>query len=622
MLFRDPVEVVRCYDPTEVPAALARLDRALSDSLYVAGYIHYDALPHHGAVPAGRQSIPLVHCLVCDRPEPVDVAAFLREQTNFEYREDGVPVPRQRPAEYSLTDAADRLPGREEQQRFMRSVERIREDIAAGRVYQVNYTRRNRFDFSGDALALYQELRRHQPTPYSAYIEHRDGAVLSFSPELFFALHESEESLSASELRLETRPMKGTAPRHPDPGIDAEIRDGLAADPKNRAELAMIVDLLRNDLGRHAKFGGVEVPPDLLFRCETHPTLHQMTATIRARFDVRTHGERLFQKIFPAIFPCGSITGAPKLAARKIIAELEDDARGVYTGAVGYAHRSDARFNVAIRTLEIRGERASYGSGCGIVWDSVPEDEYREYLLKQSFLRPAVDGFALIETMFVREQGAAAPEDRVLFLEEHLQRLAGSAGRFGFPAERRASVAAILAELALYPDRRRLRLRVDRRGHVRVDSSAWERDFVPLEEHFRAPEVRLTTASEPVWADNIFRRHKTTERGIYNRGLAEAQAAGFDDAVYVNEAGEVVETSIANLLILTPEGRWLTPHEDCGALRGVYLEVLSRSLTIEQVKLNLADALAAGRWFVVNSLRGVSKVSEVRRGAELKSQGN
>lgn len=420
--------------------------------------------------------------------------------------------------------------------------------------------------------------------------------------------------------------MKGTAPRYADPARDRAAREELARDAKSLAEHRMIVDLLRNDLGVHARPGGVTVPEAL--NLESHDTLHQMTSIVRGRFDPALNA-RLFATILPALFPSGSITGAPKRAARQMIARLENESRGVYTGAIGYATPEYARFSVAIRTLSIGAQSvgsastardenstqpARYGSGCGIVWDSEPAAEWEEYRLKQAFLRPALDGFALIETMLF-------DRNDFTLLPEHLSRLENSARHYHIDYDHAHLSRDLTAFVARNTGLRlRVRLTLDRRGAWRLEEYDWsgEAEFARLDLNARDHNdrrdaqggVAIRLAAERVYSGDPFRRHKTTERQMYDQELAATRAAGFADSLFLNERDEVVESTIANLLIQTPDGRWLTPAVDCGALPGVFLAGLDREFPrrIERVRLTLAAARAAGRWFLVNSLRGARPI--------------
>ncbi|MFC5847235.1 aminodeoxychorismate synthase component I [Deinococcus petrolearius] len=356
-LLRDPVRVVTAHTGSQVVPALAEVEAAVAGGLYAAGFVAYEAAPAFDPAlvthPAGEW--PLLW-----------FALF----TEFEELDD-LPGPA---GSFRLgTWTPD---GSEEG--HAAAIAEIRRQIAGGNTYQVNHTLRLRAPFAGDDLALFAALSRAQPTRYSAYLNAGRWRVLSASPELFF-------SVSGGEVL--TRPMKGTAPRGATPQEDAARAAALRASPKERAENLMIVDLLRNDLGRVARFGTVSVPR--LFEIETHPTLHTMTSTVRAEL---RPGTRLAD-LFGALFPCGSVTGAPKVSTMRLIRALETSPRGVYCGAVGHlSPEGEMAFNVPIRTVTLdmaRGE-AEYGVGSGVTWDSTPGGEYAEVLTKAAVVRGLV----------------------------------------------------------------------------------------------------------------------------------------------------------------------------------------------------------------------------------------
>ena len=452
----------------------------------------------------------------------------------------------------------------------------MKEHLERGDCYQVNLTARSQYHFQGSAPALYQFLKGRQPADFCAYIRTPHRQILSFSPELFFKIQRQ----GADHFLLETRPVKGTAPRGKNDDEDERLRRSLRNDEKTRAENIMIVDLLRNDLGKLALPGSVRTTE--LLATETLPTLHQMHSTIQGDF-TEGQNKRLFREIMPALFPCGSITGAPKSEVRKIIRRLEDSPRGVYTGTIGYASPDKAVFNVAIRTLEIDNDNgeAVFGSGCGIVWDSDPLMEWEEYNLKKAFLKPALSSFRLIETMLFKN--ASFP-----FLR-------------GIPFDRRR-IFAILRGLS--PGKRplRVRLTVDNLGEARMES-------FPLESNPRTPG-RLLLSPERVFSGDPFRKHKTSVRLSYDSEYQRARKLGYADIIFLNERDEIVESATSNLLLLDFEGRWRTPSPECGALPGVCLEHLKRHSRkgIREAKLKIDDLKQARGLFLCNSVRGIRRV--------------
>ena len=394
-------------------------------------------------------------------------------------------------------------------EKYRQSVLKIKECIASGETYQVNFTDEISFSTDASASTLFESLGRNQSVAYGALMNVAGWQVLSFSPELFFRI---------SDGRIVTRPMKGTMPRGLDLAEDARASLQLQNDEKNRSEHVMIVDLLRNDMGRICTTGSIRV--DDLFLVEKYETLLQMTSTISGalRPDIR------YYEIFQGLFPSGSVTGAPKIRTMKIIQELEEKRRGIYTGAIGFmAPEGRSVFNVAIRTMVVKDGRGRMGVGGGIVADSEPADEYRECLLKAAFLSRPHHDFQLIETMLW--------EKEFCFLAWHLERLESSASYFQFPFDSEA-IRSRLYELSnsfATNERNRVRLLLNARGHVNL-----ERSEIRTEQSLD----QVMVSPEHTSSMDVFLRHKTTRRGMYDRQYAEAHANGFDEVIFTNEKGE------------------------------------------------------------------------------------
>jgi len=453
--------------------------------------------------------------------------------------------------------------------------------IADGDCYQVNLTFPLTFQVYGDPLALYARLRERQPVRYGGYIFTAEETILSFSPELFFERRGS---------RVLTRPMKGTAARGATPQDDAAQRAGLLASAKERAENVMIVDLLRNDLGRLASPGQVRV--DALFETEAYPTLWQMVSTVAAELP----GTGLAD-LFGALFPCGSITGAPKISAMQKIAELEQTPRGLYTGTLGWlAPGGDCRFNVAIRTVELAaGQRGKLGVGSGIVADADPAREYAECLLKASFLTSFDPGFELFETL--RLENGAYPLRSL-----HLERLQASARTLGFACGMSTLSSLLADEAARWPTGvLRVRLGLNHAGCCRVVATPLDEDPVR--------EWRVTIADETLAADDYLLRHKTTARARYDRALAALAARPeVFDVIFLNDRGEVCEGARSNIFVEC-NGVLLTPPLCCGLLPGVLRrELLASGRAVERV-LRLDDLRRSAVVYVGNALRGLIPVT-------------
>lgn len=479
------------------------------------------------------------------------------------------------------------------------AIARIHAWIEAGDTYQVNYTQRLRFSAFGDPVALYAALRAAQPVPYAALAcLPGDGWVLSLSPELF--VHHDGNG------HLLTRPMKGTAPRSGDPARDVEAAARLAADPKNRAENVMIVDLLRNDLGRVAQPGSVAVPDR--FVVQPFGRVLQMTSTVTAtaRQEIR------FADLVAALFPCGSITGAPKRRTMQIIAQIEPSPRGLYTGAIGWidaptpgsASPGAFALSVAIRTLVLGPARADgllpgeMGVGGGIVHDSVAADEFAECGWKARFLTGHDPGFTLFETLHARD-------GQCLRLERHLGRLAHSVAAFGFALELPAARAAIKAEAARLGDGDwRLRVSLDKAGALTFASGA----LTPLP----TAEVTLELSPQPLADADPMRRHKTSARAIFDAGWQAAEREGSFDTLFFNTRGELLEGGRSSVFVKV-DGRWLTPPLSADILPGVMRAVVleegdavvddrAQEGVITRGMLARAEAIV-----VANSLRGAMR---------------
>ncbi|MFM0078589.1 chorismate-binding protein [Paraburkholderia sediminicola] len=529
---------------------------------------------------------------------------------------------------------------------FNEAIDAIHAALRAGDSYQVNYTYRLGFDVFGSPTALYRRLRGRQPVPYGALIAlPGDEWVLSCSPELFI---EKEGAL------LRARPMKGTAPRSEDPAADRGAADFLANDPKNRAENVMIVDLLRNDLSRVAQTGSVNVPA--LFSVEPYASVWQMTSTVHARLRAGTS----FAEIMRALFPCGSITGAPKHRTMQLIEELESTPRGLYTGAIGWldapaitvdvAAASDAPgvaddatatisaavvpvaataltdtaadtlsatasenicgdfcLSVAIRTLTLNpaaqpGElQGKMGVGAGIVLDSVAGDEYAECQLKARFLTGAEPGFELFETMY------ATREEGVRHLSRHLARLSASAATLGFKLDDENEIRAQIAEkCAALPTQtpHRVRLALSKNGTAQITAAV----LMPLADStvgvLLGPDhdFPATDANDPLL------RHKTTRRAEYDRGWREAEAKGAFDMLFFNERGELTEGGRSNVFVKLA-GRWWTPPLEAGVLPGIMRGVLLEDTGLRAAErvLTRVDVQNAEALLVCNALRGAVK---------------
>ncbi len=563
----EPVGVLVARRADEVVATLEAAEGAAGRGLWVAGFVSYEAAP--GLDPN----------LAVRSPDPSDPLADLplvwfamfqgAEETRLPLpRDQGMP---EAPPGTWVTSTS--------RQRFESSVDRIRDLIAAGETYQVNYTIRLRSRVEGDPRGLYRDLCYAQRGAFAAYLDLGRYRILSASPELFFELDHG---------RIVTRPMKGTAPRGRWPEEDRAAADRLIASAKERAENAMIVDLLRNDLGRISRTGSVGWAD--AFEVERYETVWQLTTTVTSTLadGVGPAG------VFRALFPSGSVTGAPKVRTMEIVREVEDTPRGVYCGAVGYlappgSGHPDARFNVAIRTVTVDATTrvAEYGVGGGITWESSAAGEYDEIVAKARMLTARRPAFELLETM--RHE----PAEGVRHLERHLARLSASAGYFGFRYDEVDVREAVEKAVASAPGRPcRVRLALARTGGVRVACTSFPAD----------PEtVRL--ALDDVGQDprDVFLFHKTSLRQRYED--ARRRHPDADDVLLVNDRGEVTESTIATVAVRLGD-RWYTPPLASGLLPGIGRAVALDEGRMSERTVSIGEVREADELALVSDARG------------------
>jgi para-aminobenzoate synthetase/4-amino-4-deoxychorismate lyase len=574
-LYIQPVSIIRCNDPDEVDSALTQLGAGLRDGLHAAGFLAYEL--GHVLEPRLRPLLP------ADRLDPLiwmglfaPPRLLTAEAADAIFSDLAPPPP-----------LIDVQPGHDRETHVAKA-QRILELIRAGDIYQANLTFPIRFRYAGCPLSLYAALRSRQPTAHAAVVAMGDDWVLSVSPELFLRIDGD---------RVESRPMKGTAPRGTDAAADGEALCALVADPKQRAENLMITDLIRNDLARVCEPGSVRVPH--LFSPESHPTFHALTSTVTARL---RPGVSLRERI-AAVFPCGSIVGAPKIRAAQILADLETSPRGVYTGAIGaLAPDGGVELNVAIRTATLRRDGAgTYGVGGGVVADSDPNGEYDEARLKARVLEDLAEDFGLIETFRWSAQAG------FVRLPRHLDRLEGSAAALGFTFDRTVAKQALArCDRQWADDRvgdRRVRLVLGRSGDLTV-------------ENFPAPAavdgpLTLGFATRRLDAGDPFLRHKTTLRAAFEEASSEAEAAGWTETLILNRCGEVADGS-RHSLFAEVDGRLLTPPLAAGALPGVLRAQLIEAGRAVETSLSRDDLETAERLFIGNSLRGLRQACLAR----------
>lgn len=576
-LYTGHVGTLSCSSAAQLPAMLSQLQRKLQEGCFAVGLFTYELgeAMHGIASRASDDAAVLAKILLfkrCERLTASDVEGWL----------DACAAAQAAGIAHVHADTVRAA--------FDAALKRIRDYIEAGDTYQVNYTYRLRFDAYGEPLALYRRLRARQPVPYGALIGLPDGrAVLSLSPELF---------VRNDGGRLTVRPMKGTAAATGEASRDAQTAQALTTDPKNRAENLMIVDLLRNDLGRIAETGSVAV--EKMFDVQRFSSVLQMTSTITAQL----RDNATLSDIFAALYPCGSITGAPKHRTMQIIRELETHARGLYTGAIGWfdppAEKGIGDFclSVPIRTLQLDAlhengiRHGELGVGAGIVHDSVAALEYDECQLKARFLTGLDAGFDLFETM-------QATRDGCPYLERHLRRLRHSAEYFDFVFDEAALRGAVQQAIAVLESGKtyRMRLALRQDGGIALQTA-------PLAS-LSAP-VTILLAAQTTDADDLFLRHKTTNRARYDEAWRDAERQGAFDKLFCNTRGEVTEGGRSTIFIKL-DGKWFTPPLSTGLLPGVMRGVLldDPQWNASERVLILDDLRRAEEIVVCNALRGV-----------------
>ena len=559
--FREPVSVLATHDPQRVISLMTEVEtRVEAENLTAVGFVTYEAAQGFdpGMAVHADSEMPLV-CFALFSSSEVVAAPIASPQGSQQL--------------WRFTESARYHQG---------VIEQIRGLIAAGNVYQINYTTRLQ-GVVNDAAQLFAEVAAG--APHAAFIEGDSHTIVSASPECFFALD--------GEL-IYSQPMKGTASRKSDPATDQSQRDWLAASAKNQAENLMITDMVRNDLGRIAKPGSVQVSK--LFAMEQYPTVWQMTSRVEARTQASV------TEILRELFPAASITGAPKRASMTHIQNLESSPREIYTGAIGcIAPKRQAYFNIAIRTAWIDNATgvARYGAGGGVVWDSKPEEEHAELISKTQILRQAIawEDFALFETL------AWSPQTGPKRLDQHLQRMAASAQRFGLMFDRSKAdevIAAAVNSLDCSSTEARFRLRLTLDG---AGDFVAQLEIAP--EPGTAPQA-LALVPWRVHSQDPCLQHKTSQRDIYIRArksVAEAHKRENVEPLLVNERGEITETDIANV-VFKIAGQLYTPPHHCGLLPGVMRDALLQQGKIQEQVLRLEQLADVEAFYLINDLRG------------------
>lgn len=566
-LFEKPVRVVTAVSLSDILPALQAIETAVSQGLYAAGFLTYEAAAAFGLAVHPPAELPLLQFGLYEKYEVVNSEQWTVNSKQYSVSSIQYPV--------SSTT-------------YHQAIDRIKQHIADGQTYQVNYTFPLQTGFAGESFALFCQLAAGQRGQYMAYVEMGQVAICSASPELFFRLDGQV---------LTSKPMKGTAVRGLTLPQDQQNMAELQQSEKNRAENVMIVDMIRNDMGRIAQTGSVQVPK--LFEVERYPTVLQMTSTVTA------HTTASVTDILAAMFPCASITGAPKVRTMQIIHELEPQPRGIYTGSIGFiAPCRQAQFNVAIRTVTVDrlAKTAVYHVGSGIVWDSQPEAEYEECLLKAQVWQQKRPNFELLESLVwgksyqlvSNQQSAVSSPVGYFLLEEHVERLRQSAEYFQVPMSEADLMNQLERLAAGLTEPCKVRVVVGQNGRISLHTEPLAKGNLP-------EPVRLGLSAAPIHSGTTWLYHKTTHRQMYE--AARASRPDCDDVILWNERGEITEASSSNIVVEL-DGQLWTPPVSCGLLAGTFRGVLLKNGRIQERPLFPSDLANSSVIYLINSVRG------------------
>ncbi len=565
LLFSSPIDVLSTSDLADIPNIFKKIEVNLQNKKWIAGYVSYECAYHFEDTAANNfqhnSSFPLVWFGVYDSPNHVQKDIL-----------DAI-----------IPDAQSKINNPKlliDDQTYKKTIDALKGYIINGHTYQINFTDRFEFEFFGNVADLYFKLRKKQHVPYGAFLNLGDSQILSFSPELFFKRNKNE---------ITTKPMKGTVKRGRTLEEDYLNEEWLRNDEKNKSENLMIVDLLRNDIGKICETGSVIV--ENMYSIERYETVIQMTSTVNGLLKTDTS----YYDIFKSLFPCGSVTGAPKIRTMQIINELEDHRRGVYCGAIGFiSPDEEAVFNVAIRTIEAENGKGMMGVGSGIVFDSDPQQELDECKLKAAFLLNDDPDFRLLETILW--------DGNFTFLEEHLTRMKNSSDYLSFDFHQSKIIDALYLSERSFDRQNKYRVRL----LLSHDSELFVEVFKLLES---TVSNQIKIASERTNSTDRFLFHKTTNREFYNCYSDKAKEENLVDYIFLNERHEITEGTITNIFI-EKNGKLFTPPLSCGVLAGIYRqEVLRTNHLASEAILTINDLVLSDAIYICNSVRGWVKVT-------------
>ena len=574
LLFTEPHETIIVWTEKELPNAIEKIETLKGLGLYLCGYLSYEA-GYHFVDKTIKQRLPnhptqpLLYFIAFKKLKDIS-----RNELDNSFDEiNSYPETDLCPHNFSLSVAKET---------YLDAIRKIRRYIIAGDTYQTNYTIKYKFDLLGNAISLYKALRKTQPVEFGAVLNFPNSNIVSLSPELF---------VKKQDGIISSKPMKGTAKRGRNEKEDEFILDFLKDDPKTLSENVMIVDLIRNDFGRICETGSVTVKN--LFEIQTFKTIHQMISTIQGRLLPNIH----LSELLHGLFPCGSITGAPKVRTMEIINELETEPRGIYTGAIGYLlPNDDFYFNVPIRTIDVgKDNRCEMGIGSGIIYESNPQAEYQECLLKASFLTALNNKFYLIETMRFD-----ADTQQYKNLRKHLERINYSASYFGFVLKQRAMQKKLTdLKIKLTKGSYKVRLTAFHSGDVELHHELLTEDD--------GKEKTILISNRKIDSTSIFQYHKTSRREVYNEEYDKAVKAGYYEAIIFNEHNQIAEACRHNIFVKR-KGKWYTPPLSAGILDGIQRQQFKQKTEAIEKKLTLDQLQHCEEIVLTNSVRGEVKV--------------
>ncbi len=569
-LFTDPFEIIQVKDKNDLELALHFLDEYSVKNAKGFCLINYEV---------GYLFEPKLNELFNPSDKKVLQLFFFDDKNVQKIKSNDIDIDFKQKKSYEISSFELNTT----KKKYLSDIKKIKKEISLGNTYQVNYTVKGTFNLSGSIHPFLTNLLFNQSSEYSSFINTGDNLVFSFSPELF---------LSIKGKNIKSIPMKGTGKRGFDLISDLSNQYNLQKSEKNQAENVMIVDLIRNDLGKVCKTGSINVSE--LYSVKRLESLFQMTSTVNGKLakDIS------LSKVLKSVFPCGSVTGAPKIKTMEIINKLEKEERGIYTGSIGLFTKNKKVFNVPIRTITLdkKSVKGEIGLGSGIVWDSDPEEEYNEVILKSEFLTKEAEYFELFETMKL-ENG------RIVFLEEHLERLKNSCEffLFNFPEKR---IRKKLDKICNTNPKGffRLRLQLDKSGLF--ETKLIEYPYLP-------GEIKIIVSERRIDQQNKFQYFKTTNRILYEEELQTYSSKGFFEVFFLNQNEEIAEGSFTNIF-LRKQDLWYTPHLSAGILPGIYRNYfLKQSDNVKEIPLHINDLYEADEILLTNSLRGEIKVDAV-----------